>query len=119
MAAQISAAPRYQLDGTNTKLLSLSNLSPDSDCWGARAVGRVVKREFGNDGLTLRGFVLEEPDGSREFINVEVKLDNVDEVTRSWVANGLHTLLAEGRLSEAYVRLCGAAGRVEMLDALQ
>ncbi len=111
--------PRYQLDVTNTKLLSLSNLSPDSDCWGAWTTGKVVKRQFGEDGLTLKGVVLEEPDGSREFINVDVGLDKIDMATRSWVANGLHTLLAEGRSAEAYIRLCGAAGRVEMLDALR
>ena len=111
--------PRYQLDGTKTKLLSLSNLSPDSECWGARAAGKIVKRQFGNDGLTLTGFVLEEPDGSREFINVEVKLDILDAATRSWIANGLHALLAEGRSAETYIRLCGAAGRVVVLDALQ
>jgi len=115
----LSLVPRYQLDGTKAKLLSLSNLSPDSDCWGARATGKIVKRQFGNDGLTLTGFVLEEPDGSREFINVGVKLDILDAATRSWVASGLQTLLAEGRSAEAYIRLCGAAGRVEMLDALQ
>ncbi len=111
--------PRYQLDRTNTKLLSLSNLSPDSDCWGAWTTGKVVKRQFGEDGVTLKGVVLEEPDGSREFINVDVSLDKIDMATRSWVANGLQTLLAKGRSAEAYIRLCGAAGRVEMLDALQ
>jgi hypothetical protein len=78
-----------------------------------------VKRQLGKDGLTLTGFVLEEPDGSREFINVNVKLDTMSMVTRSWVANGLHTLLAEGRSAEVYIRLCGAAGRVEVLDALR
>jgi hypothetical protein len=116
---KLPVVPRYHLDGTSTKLLSLSNLSPDSDCWGAWTTGKVVKRQFGEDGLTLKGVILEGQDGSREFINVDVSLDNIDMATRSWVARGLHTLLAEGRSPEAYIRLCGAAGRVEMLDALQ
>lgn len=115
----LPVAPRYQLDETNTKLRSLSNLSPDADCWGAWTTGKVVKREFSEDGLALKGVILEAPNGSREFINVDVSLDKIDMATRSWVANGLHTLLAEGRLAEAYIRLCGAAGRVEVLDALQ
>jgi len=50
---------------------------------------------------------------------VDVKLDNVDMVTRSWVTRGLHTFLAEGRSPDLYIRLCGAAGRVEVLDALE
>jgi len=115
----LSVMPRFQLDGTQTKLLSLSNLNSDSDCWGARTTGKVVKRQFGEDGITLKGVVLEGLDGSREFINVDVRLDNVDMATSSWVSRGLHTLLAEGRSAEAYIQLCGAAGRVEMLDALQ
>ena len=78
-----------------------------------------MKRQFGEDGLTLKGIVLEGPDGSREFINVDVKLDSIDMATRSWVTRGLHTLLAEGRSPDLYIRLCGAAGRVEVLDALQ
>lgn len=103
---KVPTTPRYHLDRTNTTLLSLSNLSPDTDCWGAWTIGKVVKRQFAKDGLTLKGFILEGQDGSREFVNVEVKLDSLNAATRSWVPNGLQTLLAEGRLAEAYIRLC-------------
>jgi hypothetical protein len=115
----LPTTPRFHLDKTNTKLLSLSNLRPDTDCWGAWTIGNVVKRHFDRGELRLTGFVLEGKDGSRQFINVDVKLDNLDAATRSWVAHGLQTLLAEGRSVEAYMRLCGAAGRVEVLDALR
>jgi hypothetical protein len=66
------------------------------------------------------GFVMENSDGSREFINVNsIPIGEVDRATVSRVERGLHTLLAEGRLAEIYVRLCGASGRVETLDAVQ
>jgi hypothetical protein len=118
-AEALSALPRYQLDDAQSKLVSLSNLSPDSDCFGAQTAGKIVQRKFGEDGLTITGFIVETSDGSREFVNVSIKLDDLDNATRSWVVRGLQTLLAEGRSAEIYVRLCGAAGRVEMLDAVR
>jgi predicted nucleotidyltransferase len=96
------------------------NLSPDADCVGAWSAGKIVQRKFANDGVTMTGFVMENSDGSREFINVNsIPIGEVDRATVSWVERGLHTLLAEGRLAEIYVRLCGASGRVQMLDAVQ
>jgi hypothetical protein len=112
-----TAAPRFQLDKTQSKLVSLSNLSPDADCSGAQTNGKVVQRKFGEDAVTLTGVVIEAPDGSRDFVNVSVSLNDTDMATRSWIYRGLQTLL--GRMAEMYVRLCGAAGRVEMLDAVR
>ena len=98
----------------------MRDLSPDADCVGAWSAGKIAQRKFANDGLTMTGFVMENSDGSREFININsVRIGEVDRTTLSWVERGLHTLLAEGRLAEIYVRLCGASGRVEMLDAVQ
>jgi hypothetical protein len=112
--------PRFQLDETQSKLVSLSNLSPDADCVGAWSAGKIVQRKVANDGITMTGFVMENSDGSREFINVNsIPIGEVDRATVSWVERGLHTLLAERRLAEIYVRLCGASGRVQMLDAVQ
>jgi hypothetical protein len=114
-----SGLPTYQLDSSQTKVIALSNLTSDNDCSGGQETGKIVKREFGKDGLNLIGVVIEQPDGSREFINVEVDLDKTDNVTRSWVMKGLQSLLAEGRSVQIDVRLCGAAGRVKMIDAIR
>lgn len=55
----------------------------------------------------------------REFVNIDVTLDKSDSLARSWIMNGLQTLLAEGRSVQIDVRLCGAAGRVKMIDAIR
>jgi hypothetical protein len=112
--------PAYQLDGSQTKVISLSNLFPSQDCTprGSTA-GTIARREFSKDGLKITGVVIEQSDGTREFVNVDVNLDNSDMVTRSWVMKGLQTLLAEGRSVHLDLRLCGAAGRVEMIDAIR
>jgi len=114
-----SPAPRYQLDDASGELVSLSNLNPSPDCVGALTTGKIVRREFRKDGLVPTGIVVEAPDGSREFVNADVELAGTDNATRGWVLRGLQTLLSEGRFAERYVRLCGAAGRVEVLDALR
>lgn len=113
--------PRYQLDHDAKNVVSLFNLSPDQSCAKVTAPisGKVVQRKFGDDGLTVSGIVVEEPDGSRSFVNVEVHLDASDQATRTWVMKGLQTLLAEGRSSQISYRACGAAGRVLELDAVR
>jgi hypothetical protein len=110
-------SPRFELDASQSKVLSLSNLYPDTSCATDMTAGKVVKRSFAADGLTLSGFVLETSDGSREFVNVDAPSDNLDNVTRGWVSKGLGSLLAEQRSAEIFVKLCGAAGRVQVLDA--
>jgi hypothetical protein len=111
--------PRYQLDDASGELVSLSNLNPAPDCVGALITGKIVRREFRKDGLMPTGIVVEAPDGSREFVNTGVELGSADNGTRGWVLRGLQTLLSEGRFAEMYVRVCGAGGRVEVLDALR
>jgi hypothetical protein len=78
-----------------------------------------VKRQFGNDGLKLAGVVIEAANGSREFVNVDVEINKLDNATKSWVINGLQTLLAEGRSVQFNTVACGAAGRVQYLDAVR
>lgn len=114
-----SGLPAYHLDRSRTKVIALSNLSSDRDCTNGQEAGKIIKREFSKDGLKMTGIVLEEPDGSRGFVNIDVSLDKLDNATRSWVVKGLQTLLAEGRSVKLSVKLCGAAGRVMMIDAIR
>jgi hypothetical protein len=111
--------PVYYLDKSGSTVVSLSNLYPDRNCSAGKTAGKIVKREFAKDGLKLSGFVIEGPNGSREFINAIVDLDKTDATTKSWVMRGLHTLLTEGRSVEVDVMACGASGRVMMLNAIQ
>ena len=115
-----SILPAYQLDGSKTKVVSLANLYSSQDCTpNGTTAGKIARREFGKDGLKITGVVVEQPDGTREFVNVDVDLSKSDMVTTSWVMKGLQTLLAEGRSVQIDLRLCGAAGRVEMIDAIR
>jgi hypothetical protein len=109
--------PTYQLNSGANKVVSLLNLSSSGCSPGGSVSGKIVHREFGNDGQTLTNFVIEETDGTRATVNVFVDLTNADQVNRSWIMRGLQTLLVEGRSTYINVRACGAAGRVLELDA--
>ena len=110
--------PKYELDASSTNVLAVSNLYSDNACAPLPPQrGTVVKRNFDTDGIAITGFVLEEPDGTREFVNVSLALDNANMVTRGWVMRGVQTLLAVGRTTVVAIKACGAAGRVLQLDA--
>ena len=50
----------------------ISNLYNDSSCAPRQLRGAVVKRQFEDDRVSVAGFILELPDGSRDFINIDV-----------------------------------------------
>ena len=119
MIAAAAQTPTYQLDSTSSRVVRLSNLSPSSDCHPASVSGSVVKREFDERGLSMRGIVLQEADGDRTFINVNqvaIEGPEVSMVARAWILAGLRTMLAEGQRVHLGIKLCGASGRVTMLD---
>jgi hypothetical protein len=84
----------------------------------ATVVGRVIKREFASDGTRLQNFVYEEDDGSRGIINVEFDdiEKNAGDITSALRA--VQQLTKVGRRFHADVFLCGAAGRVMILENL-
>ncbi len=96
----------------------VSGLFGDSTCSSIGVFGRVVKREFAADALTLTGFVVEHGDGTRQFINVEIP-PHLDMTTRESVFDGLQRLLKEGRLVTGRALACGAAGRVLTLEQIR
>jgi S1-C subfamily serine protease len=115
----VAQTPTYQLDATANRVVRLSNLSSSGDCHPASVSGRVVKREFDERGLFMRGLVLQDASGDRAFINVDraaIDAPQVSMAARGWIVAGLRTMLAEGQQVHLGVKLCGAAGRVVMLD---
>jgi hypothetical protein len=62
-----SDRPLYHLDKSGSTVVSLSNLYPDQNCSAEKTTGKIAKREFAKDGLSLSGVVIEEADGSREY----------------------------------------------------
>lgn len=120
VAAQTEAPnePVYELDGNGRRVVALKNLYPASDCHKAQQQGAVVMREFDSDGLRVTGFVLEDGDGTRDHINVDVDPNHMSMVTRDWVYRGLQSLLKEGRYVRVVVMRCGAAGRVSIVHEI-
>ena len=113
------AEPTFQLDASSARVVSLSNLYDDPTCTPRRMRGKVVKRQFDDGAILVTGFVMENPDGSRDFVNVGVDTKNLSMNARGWIARGLQTLLAEGHVVDAVVKLCGAAGHILDLDAVR
>lgn len=112
--------PLYQLDSTQRRVLALSNLYPSSDCLFSQIDGRIVRRKFDEKNeLIIKGVTIEESDGRRTYANVELNLENVTAARTGWVMLGLQTLLKEGNRVLLGVKLCGAAGRVVMVDTVQ
>jgi hypothetical protein len=64
-----AGTPRYTLDPSGRTVVSLSNLSDAEDCYPAKLKGKVAKRTFDARGINLESLVIEEPNGSRSFIN--------------------------------------------------
>ena len=106
------------LDGSQTSVVALSNLYAETDCQPGRLIGLVVGRQFDKQNVVVSGVTVEGQQGERTFVNVDVDLNNVNMATRSWVVRGLQTLLKEGNRVLLGVKLCGAAGRVMMIDAV-
>ena len=93
----------------------LSSLYSDQSCSPIDVKGRVVKRDFADDALTITGFIVERSEGTRQIVNVSIPSD-LGMAARSVVYDGLQRLLKEGRDVRARALACGAAGRVLMLE---
>jgi hypothetical protein len=102
------------------KVIELFKLSTDCDSHAGfySLSGKVAQTDFGNDGVTIAGFVLEKPDGSREYINVETLSDiPISEV--KFIMQALHSILRQGQAVTGEMRPCGAAGHVMVLESVK
>ncbi len=103
-------------DGTVVGLSGLILSSPEM-CQPFTFSGRVVKREFGDDVMTVSGFTVEEADGTRTHLNVDDP-SSLGMPTRAVVGQGLQRLTKVGQSVEGRALACGAAGRVSVVDRL-
>jgi hypothetical protein len=109
----------YKLDASQKRVVSLSNLIDRGDCHPGKIVGRVVKRSFDQSGTLPTSVTFEEKSGVRTYVNIDAdKVSASNMVTRGWIFQGLQTLLREGQNASVGVYLCGAAGRVIMLNSV-
>ena len=110
------AEPVFQLDPASTRVVSISNLYNDSTCDIRPLRGTVAKRQFDDDLVTVAGFILEFPDGSRHFIRVDLDTHGLTLNCSGWVIRGLQTLLTQGNFVDVTAKSCD--GYFVMLDAV-
>jgi hypothetical protein len=102
------------------RVFEVFKLSSDCDSHAAfdSMSGKVAQTNFENDGVTINGVVLEQPDGERSYINIEIPSDiSISEV--KMVIQGLHSILRQGQTVTCEMRRCGAAGRVMVLESVK
>ena len=119
VSSSAQAEPAFQLDATGKWVVSVSNLYNDSTCTLREFRGAVVKRQFDDDRVSVAGFILELPDGSRDFINVDVDHTGLTLNASGWIIRGLQTLLTQDHVVDVTVKSsCSVAGYVVSLDAV-
>jgi hypothetical protein len=116
-AGAVSAEVRIHDDGKG-QVIEVAGLADASDCHPFEFGGTIVKRDFADDALTLTGIVIEANDGTREFFNIEIP-KSIDMALKGNVYVGLQRLTQIGRKANGRAFACGAAGRVQILDALK
>jgi hypothetical protein len=100
------AEPTFQLDPASNRVVSISKLSKNSTCDPQPFRGTVAKRQFEDDRVTVAGFILELPDGSRHFIGVDLDTQGLTLNSSGWVIRGLQTLLTQGNIVDITVKSC-------------
>ncbi|MBL8571966.1 MAG: hypothetical protein JNK84_23065 [Phreatobacter sp.] len=113
------ATPSFTLDRTQSRVLRLANLYPDRECHPSSITGRVVARRFEAGGTSPTTVILEDRAGRRTALNVHVETRDLGRYQIDWIVEGLQTLLREGSRVKVGIKLCGASGRVIMVDAVE
>ena len=119
VAAGVSIAqaePAFQFEPASNRVVSISNLYKDFTCDPRPFRGTVAKRQFDDDRVTVAGFILEFPDGSRHFIGIDLDTQGLTLNASGWVIRGLQTLLTQGNVVDVTVKSCD--GYLAMLDAV-
>jgi hypothetical protein len=112
------AAPTFQLDPDSARVVSISNLYADPTCTPRQFRGMVVKRLFEDNRVMVAGFILELPDGSRDFINIDADFTGLTLKASGWIIRGLEMMLTHGKVIEVTVKSC-AVGHIANLDAIR
>lgn len=108
--------PNISYRVANDRVQEISNLDRGCEVGGSPYSfgGRIVKVEFASDAITIRGIVVEPPNGGRFYVNVawpSMDLPGMNMAELGWIIEGLQQLLRKDNQIEGDVRPCGAAGR--------
>lgn len=110
------AAP-IEVQFRGSEPVSITGLSDDPDCTPAKISGRVAKRVFDDSGVRMSAIVIEERNGERNYVNIDIiKIKEAPAAEASNAIRGLQVILREGNSISAGVIACGAAGRTMYLD---
>jgi len=102
-----SASGQVPRNDLGTPPINIPGVPTDRSCSERSFDGRVAKRVFDNGGLKITGFVLEEEDGARMFINVYIP-DELSRVDLGNLISGLQRVLKEGRAVSGKTQACGS-----------
>jgi hypothetical protein len=98
--------------------VELAGLDSDKSCGPSKSLnGKIVKRDFAADELTVTGFVIESSDGTRDEISVLVP-ENLAHFPDEVIQDGLQRLLKVGRIVRGRALICGNGGNL-VLDQIQ
>jgi hypothetical protein len=106
VSSSAQAKPAFQLDPSGKWVVFLSDLYNGTKCTVREFRGIVIKRQFEEDRVSVAGLILKLPDGSRDFINVDVDHTGLTLNTSGWIIRGLETLLTQGRVVDVSVKAC-------------
>jgi hypothetical protein len=109
--------PAYTLDGSGSRVVALTNLSSNPDCLPGTATGRVVSRKVGSNGLVV-GIEFQDDRFGRGYMNIDDYVLPSESIARIWVVKGLSELFQPGQRLSLKVAGCGAAGRVQNVEAI-
>jgi hypothetical protein len=105
---------RFQRNGND--VVGIFDLYSDASCKLRPLHGKVVQRRFEDDAMTIKGFVVERSDGTRDYVNVSLPDESM--FNTNLAIYGLQRLIRQGRIVQGRVLCCGAAGRVGTLEAI-
>ena len=90
------------------RVIAIWGLVRPSDCSEAGLNNTVERRDFLSDALTVSGFVIEQEDSSRSFVNVVIPV-GLNPSTNYDVVSGLQHLLRLHNAVHTTVTVCGSA----------
>jgi hypothetical protein len=102
------------------KVLWMKNLAYNSvDCHPAEFEGEIVYVKFNEEQTMPVGGTLLDNLDQRLYFNIMPVDDVWGMSTRGWLVSGYQKLIHKGKHVELTLKMCGAAGRVMILDAVK
>jgi hypothetical protein len=105
-----SADAELRFERNGNDVVGIFDLYSDASCKLRPLHGKVVQRRFEDDAMTIKGFVVEKADGTRDYVNVSLPDEGM--FNANLAIYGLQRLIRQGRIVQGRVLWCGAAASV-------